>query len=150
MYIRITKEFQFEMAHALTGHDGPCRNIHGHSYQLAVTIKGIPMKDPNNPKTGMVADFSDIKNIVFGAIVQPFDHALVLNRHGAQEKFSGLLDQKLILVDFQPTCENLLIYFVKELKELLPDELVLHHLLLRETSTSYAEWHAEDNASITA
>ena len=38
--IRITREFTFEMAHALWNYDGPCRNIHGHSYKLYVTVFG--------------------------------------------------------------------------------------------------------------
>jgi 6-pyruvoyltetrahydropterin/6-carboxytetrahydropterin synthase len=145
MYIRVTKEFKFEMAHALLGHDGPCKNIHGHSYQLSVTLKGKPLNDPKNPKIGMVVDFSDIKRIVNDEIIQPFDHSLVLNKNTEKNMHSGLLDQKLILVDFQPTCENLIIHFAKRLKKVLPPTPILHHLVLRETNTSYAEWYADDN-----
>ena len=59
--IRVTKKFNFEMAHALTGHDGPCKNIHGHSYFLFITISGKPINDSTDPKNGMVMDFSDLK-----------------------------------------------------------------------------------------
>lgn len=145
MYIRVTKEFRFEMAHALLNHDGPCKNIHGHSYMLAVTLKGKPIKEMDNPKSGMVVDFSDIKHIVHAEIIAPFDHALVLNKHTANKVLDGLNEQKLILLDFQPTCENMIVYFAEKLKSILPKEIVLHHLLLRETTTSYAEWFAEDN-----
>ena len=62
--IRLTKEFSFEMAHALAGYDGPCREIHGHSYKLFVTVRGIPEQNPNSPKFGMVMDFGDLKRIV--------------------------------------------------------------------------------------
>lgn len=145
MNIRVTKEFKFEMAHALLDHDGPCKNIHGHSYQLAVTLKGKPVNDPSSPKAGMVVDFADIKKIVNREIVLPFDHALVLNSRTNEHTYSGLKDQKLILVDFQPTCENMLIHFAEKLKQTIISPLQLHHLLLRETSTSYAEWYAKDN-----
>ena len=77
--IRLTKIFNFEMAHALYGYDGPCKNIHGHSDKLSVTIIGIPIKDSKSPKIGMVADFSDIKKVVGETIIQLLDHALVLN-----------------------------------------------------------------------
>ena len=50
-YIRVTKEFSFEMAHVLEGYDGPCREIHGHSYRLFVTVAGTPCDDPANPKS---------------------------------------------------------------------------------------------------
>lgn len=145
MQIRVTKEFRFEMAHALLGYDGPCKNIHGHSYQLAVTLKGKPINNPAHPKTGMVVDFTDIKNVVNSEIIQPFDHALVLNQDISGQLKSELKEQKLLLVMFQPTCENMLIHFVEKIRKVLPPELTLHHLFLRETSTSFAEWYAEDN-----
>jgi 6-pyruvoyltetrahydropterin/6-carboxytetrahydropterin synthase len=145
MQIRVTKEFRFEMAHALFGHDGPCKNIHGHSYQLAVTLKGSPIESKGNPKAGMVVDFSDIKKLVNDEIVFPFDHSLVLSKDVDICVTSGLSGQKLILLDFQPTCENLLIHFAGILKRILPSQIILHHLMLRETNTSFAEWYAEDN-----
>ena len=55
--IRLTKEFSFEAAHALEGYDGPCREIHGHSYRLFVTVKGVPERNPAHPKCGMVMGF---------------------------------------------------------------------------------------------
>jgi len=145
--IRLTKEFKFEMAHALKGYDGLCRNIHGHSYELVVTIIGVPISDVSSTKLGMVMDFGDLKRIVRSCIVDEFDHALVLNRSSFDDfdpldaEFFG----RTILVDYQPTSENLLIDYVGRLKNLLPENVKLHHLLLRETVTSYAEWHASDN-----
>ena len=68
-YIRVTKEFSFEMAHVLEGYDGPCREIHGHSYRLFVTVAGTPCDDPANPKYGMVIDFG-ILVITFGLSIQ--------------------------------------------------------------------------------
>ena len=61
--IRITKEFTFETGHALYGYDGLCKNVHGHSYKLSVTVKGQPINDPSHVKSGMVIDFSDLKKI---------------------------------------------------------------------------------------
>ena len=78
--IRLTKEFSFEMAHTLDGYDGPCREIHGHSYRLFVTVKGRPKDDPSDSKCGMVIDFGDLKRIVAEQIVGRYDHALVMRR----------------------------------------------------------------------
>ncbi len=55
--IRVTTEFTFEMAHVLKDYDGPCRNVHGHSYRLFVTVSGIPVNEQGNPKSGMVDRF---------------------------------------------------------------------------------------------
>jgi 6-pyruvoyltetrahydropterin/6-carboxytetrahydropterin synthase len=145
--IRLTKEFKFEMAHALKGYDGPCRHIHGHSYELYVTVVGIPLQDPSSPKNGMLMDFGDLKKIVRSSIVEGFDHALVLNRESADE-FLPLKSEvfgKTILVEYQPTSENLLIDFAARLIPLLPSNVKLHNLRLRETVTSFAEWFASDN-----
>jgi 6-pyruvoyltetrahydropterin/6-carboxytetrahydropterin synthase len=135
------------MAHALKGYDGPCRNIHGHSYELYVTVIGNPLNDPSSPKNGMLMDFGDLKKIVRARIIEEFDHALVLNQESADE-FLPLKSEvfgKTILVNFQPTSENLLIEFASRLIPLLPENVKLHNLKLRETVTSFAEWYAADN-----
>lgn len=144
--IRLTKEFNFEMAHALSGYDGACKNIHGHSYNLSVTFIGEPVQDKTNPKCGMVVDFSLMKTIV-KPIIDELDHATLLNADSAHKELAknNSLFGKLVLVNYQPTCENLLIDFASRIKKELPDGLKLHHIMLRETPSSYAEWFAEDN-----
>ena len=79
--IRITKQFSFETGHALYGYDGKCKNVHGHSYRLDVTVIGVPITDNTNVKFGMVIDFSDLKKIVKEEIVNVFDHATVFNKN---------------------------------------------------------------------
>jgi 6-pyruvoyltetrahydropterin/6-carboxytetrahydropterin synthase len=135
------------MAHALKGYDGPCRNIHGHSYELVVTVSGVPVNDRSSPKLGMVMDFGHLKTIVRDEIVTEFDHALVLNKDSANEFFPQMNDLfgKLILVDYQPTSENLLIDYAARIKGKLPKGVELISMRLHETVTSYAEWFAADN-----
>ena len=145
--IRLTKSFRFEMAHVLNGYDGPCSNIHGHSYELNVTVKGSPLCDECSPKNGMALDFGVIKRIVNEQIVEPLDHAFVVSKtipsdflKAAQTNF-----EKVVIVDYQPTSELLLIHFVEKLKKTLPENVILCKVALRETSTSLAEWCIEDN-----
>lgn len=143
--IRITKEFSFEGAHALTDYDGKCRHIHGHSYKLFVSIKGQPIEELNHPKSGMVLDFSDLKRIVNQLIIDPFDHALILRKDAKLVCEIMEAYQNVLVVDFQPTCENLTIYFAGLLQENLSGNLKLQSIKLFETSTSFVEWVAEDN-----
>ena len=145
--IRITKEFRFESAHALTGHDGPCKNVHGHSYLLSVTVAGSPVTDPASPKLGMVMDFGDLKRLVREHIVDPLDHALLLHEGSplASLRQEGDPLENVILLPYQPTSENLLSDFAAKISSLLPEGVILHSMRLRETETSYAEWFAEDN-----
>jgi 6-pyruvoyltetrahydropterin/6-carboxytetrahydropterin synthase len=145
--IRITKEFRFEAAHALKGYDGPCRSIHGHSYELTVTVAGEPCKDESSPKKGMVMDFGDLKQIIKKCVIDPFDHALIMSSDYPESDYkrSSEAFSKIIEVGYQPTSENLLIDFAVRIKPLLPANVVLTSLRLRETATSYAEWMAGDN-----
>lgn len=145
--IRVTKEFRFEAAHALMGYDGPCKNIHGHSYQLSVTVIGSPVSDSASTKLGMVMDFGDLKKIIKRQIIDPFDHALLLNSAISYEGLQNLGEPftNIVVVPYQPTSENFLLDFAKRIRELLPADVKLHNLRLRETSNSYAEWFATDN-----
>ena len=146
--IRLTKEFNFEAAHSLEGYDGACREIHGHSYRLFVTIKGEPSADGYDPKQGMVMDFGLLKQIVGEQIVSRLDHAFIMRRSEQSEQVQAMLEgiyHNIVLVDYQPTCENMLADFAERLLEALPDEVELYSLRLHETATSFAEWYAEDN-----
>ncbi|MBP1630025.1 MAG: 6-pyruvoyltetrahydropterin synthase [Bacteroidetes bacterium] len=145
MKIRLTKEFGFEMSHALHGYDGLCKNIHGHSYKMFVTVKGTPINDINSPKNGMVMDFTDLKAIVKEDIIDAFDHALVLYKGSELLKSIKESDTKLVVLDYQPTCENFLIDFVNKINSRLSKDIELVSIRLHETATSYAEWFAEDN-----
>jgi 6-pyruvoyltetrahydropterin/6-carboxytetrahydropterin synthase len=145
--IRVTKSFSFEMAHALWNYDGPCRNIHGHSYQLHVTVAGQPSKDVNSAKLGMVIDFSDLKKIVNQKVVDYFDHSVVISSRASQPdiKRGEQMFEKFYIVDYQPTCENLVIDMADRIRNSLPSHVSLFSLRLIETATSYAEWFATDN-----
>jgi 6-pyruvoyltetrahydropterin/6-carboxytetrahydropterin synthase len=146
--LRVTKQFDWEMAHALDGHDGKCHNIHGHTYELSVTFLGTPIDNPGNPKDGMVIDFSDLKSIVKDNIVKRFDHALVLrNNSRFLDKITDDDNERLILTDYQPTCEMMLLEYVEIIQSQLKgiQNVSLHSARLRETKTSFAEWFANDN-----
>ena len=140
--IKITKQFSFEMAHALRNYDGLCRNIHGHSYKMDITLAGQPLQDENSPKNGMVMDFGELKKLVNEEIISLLDHALVLNAKTDAQLIDTLKQhyEKIVVVEFQPTTENLLEFIAAKLKSRLPNDVKLSCVRLRETDTSYAEW----------
>jgi 6-pyruvoyltetrahydropterin/6-carboxytetrahydropterin synthase len=146
--IRITKQFSFETGHALYGYDGKCKNVHGHSYKLSVTVIGTPITEAQNVKLGMVIDFTDLKKIVEEEIVDQFDHATVFNKNTPHVELAHELESRghhVILVDYQPTSENMVIDFSNRIKNRLPKNINLFSLKLQETETSFAEWFASDN-----
>jgi 6-pyruvoyltetrahydropterin/6-carboxytetrahydropterin synthase len=144
--IRISKEFNFDMAHALLNYDGLCKNIHGHSYTLVVTVIGSPIQEKGSPKNGMLIDFKDLKTIIKQQIVDKFDHALVLNSSSPKDLVEMLMKNydKIVLLDYQPTTENMIADMAGRIGSLLPANLKLYSLRLRETPSSYAEWFAGD------
>jgi 6-pyruvoyltetrahydropterin/6-carboxytetrahydropterin synthase len=145
--IRITRQFHFEMAHALLNYDGRCSNIHGHSYILRVTLTGEINISPGSPSDGMVMDFGDIKTIVKNHIIDAFDHSLMINNLIPEDQVEPLrkTTKRIHLVNFQPTTENIVIYVATKLRKHLPPCVSLFSVRLCETPNSYAEWFASDN-----
>lgn len=145
--VRVTKRFHFEMAHMLYKYDGICENIHGHSYNLEVTIAGKPLHQPGNPKDGMIIDFGDLKNIVKTHITERFDHSLMVNSLIPEEQVERLkkITNRLIIVGFQPTTENIVSYIAGILQQHLPPDVTLYSIRLYETVTSFAEWIVSNN-----
>ncbi len=145
--VRVTKQFKFETGHAIYGYDGLCKNIHGHSFKLDVTIIGQPITAPDHVKNGMVIDFGDLKTIVNQEIVHPFDHATVLNVNSPHKEIADEMESrghKILRVSYQPTCEMMIIDIALKLRDKLPNHLKLYSLKLRETETAFAEWYADD------
>ncbi len=148
MFLRVTKKFSFDMAHALYGYDGPCKNIHGHTYHLYVTLRGKPINSNEEPKNGMVHDFTELKEVVKEKIISLFDHALVLNKNSPHQNLDKHLSdqfEKIIFLEQQPTCENLLQHFQQQLCSVYNSGVLLVCMKLEETPTSYAEWFLSDN-----
>ncbi len=142
--IRVTKQFDFEAAHALENYSGKCRDIHGHSYHFRVTVIGEVRNDKSIEENGMVIDFAILKKVVKNNVVDVFDHTLVLR---SDSRFRGIEahNDRVMYVDYQPTCENMLLDMVNRIRNNLPHGISLHNAFLRETARSYAEWFATDN-----
>lgn len=135
------------MAHMLHAYEGPCRNIHGHSYTLEVTLAGEPRNTPGHPRDGMIMDFGELKAMVKEHIIGRFDHALMVNSlipHDQLKMLAGT-SEKLLVVDFQPTTENLVSYIAHILQQHMPAGVTLFSIRLYETVTAFAEWFASDN-----
>ena len=141
----ITKIFHFEAAHALNGYDGKCRNIHGHSYEMRVTVKGMPLNEPGNPKNGMVIDFHDLKAIVNQEVIEKLDHSFIIGKNMPKE-FVEITKQnfdKVVELPYQPTTENMLADFAQRIKSHLPQHVELYSVTLQETRDNIAEWREE-------
>lgn len=117
MKTSITKQFRFEAAHRLEGHDGKCRNLHGHSYLLEVTVTGPVVQ--GGPTDGMVMDFGDLSDVVNEQIIKQWDHQCLND-----------------IVSFTTTAENLA---TECANRLIKSGLPISRVRLWETSKAYAE-----------
>ena len=131
------------MAHAIDGYDGACKDIHGHSYELHISISSFHDDEGFIPAPGFVTDFKEIKKLVKRIIVDYFDHKMILSNSFLAKNPSFSSQENLITWNIEPTAENILIYIRKLLQQKLPAELRLGKIKLYETKDSYAEWIKE-------
>jgi 6-pyruvoyltetrahydropterin/6-carboxytetrahydropterin synthase len=144
--LQITKIFRFEMAHAVFGYPGKCKNIHGHSYELHVTV-GSPAAIEFVPAPGFILDFKVLKAIVQEKVIDNVDHKLVLSSAYINDHQYLANSENLCTWPYEPTAENILLYVKNQLNESLPNGVYLMRLKLYETNDSYAEW-INTNASL--
>lgn len=129
------------MAHAIHNYEGACKNIHGHSYELHVTVSDAKPADQAIPGLGIIIDFKDLKKIVNTAVIDELDHRLVLSKEFISAHPNLMIPEHTMVWDYEPTAENIL-YFIKEaIKNLFPQNVKLMSLKLYETKSSYAEWN---------
>jgi 6-pyruvoyltetrahydropterin/6-carboxytetrahydropterin synthase len=144
--IRLRRDFTFEAAHLLPWYKGDCRHLHGHSYRLEVEIGGRVSTQEGQPDSNMVVDLQQLKRWVHKAIIDDYDHALLLSEVHSEEQmnwaksFSG----RILTFEGQPSCEQLVVDMAHRLRQILPANLVLMEVRLWETANSSASWHFGD------
>lgn len=146
--ITVTKEVTFDCAHMLSGYDGLCSNLHGHTYKLQLTFQGFLIE--KGPKEGMVIDFKDIKEIIQKVIMSKFDHALIFSGSALRDFAEDALlewaiayNKKAIVIPCRTTAEEMVLYIQKIVEEEVEkagyDNIFFTHIRLYETPTSFAE-----------
>ena len=138
--MKITKEITFDSAHMLSNYNGKCNNLHGHTYKLQIEVEGNV-----NPKTCMVVDFNELKEIINSKIMRMFDHALIFSAVGYREEAEEALcewakkyNKKFyVMSEGKSTCELM----APEIKNILQKALVglTVKVKLWETPTSFVE-----------
>ena len=116
--VYLTSEFTFDAAHRLHYYEGKCKQTHGHTYRLQVTVCGVL-----NPLDGLLMDFVVLKNLVEEKIIEVVDHK------DLSEVFK-----------MNTTVENLCVWTWNALSPWLPNGVELHKIRLWETPTCYATY----------
>ena len=134
--ITVTKTIKFDAAHILTNHQGLCKNLHGHTYRVDVSVA-----QGDGDTRDMVIDFKDLKRIASEVVCERFDHAFIYNTECAGEREIAAVVEKngmrTVAIPFRSTAENLARMFFGELKALIPG---LSAVKVWETADSCAEY----------
>ena len=134
--ITVTKTVKFDAAHVLTNHQGLCKNLHGHTYRVDVSVY-----QPAEDGRDMVIDFKDLKGIANEVVCDRFDHAFIYNTESAGEREIAAVVEKNGMrtapIPFRSTAENLAKLFFGELKARIPG---LSGVKVWETAESWAEY----------
>ena len=138
----VTKEFTFDSAHQLVGHDGKCANLHGHTYRVEVALKGPVIKEElSTAKAGFVMDFTDLKAIVKEELIDVLDHAFIAKGDEPALKTLQESGSKVVVLGFRSTCENMSMYMTHWMKM---NGLPVHYVRIWETPTGSAICYADD------
>lgn len=131
--MKVIKEITFDAGHRLMHHKGLCRNLHGHTYHLSLSIEGGV-----NKETGMVIDFKDLKSAIV-SVVDQLDHAMILNSEDKKHiDFVVDLGHKFVLIKGEPTAENIALFIKEEIYHSLTEYFGRNEIIvtLKETPTS--------------
>jgi 6-pyruvoyltetrahydropterin/6-carboxytetrahydropterin synthase len=132
--LKIAKEFYWEMGHRLPDHFGLCKNIHGHSYKMILTVEGQINEQQ------MVIDYYDLEKII-NPIIQEFDHSFMVNKNDKIVlEFLNQIQSKKVEVDFDATVENICLFVLNKIKNAsLPKNIKAVTVRIYETKFDYAE-----------
>jgi 6-pyruvoyltetrahydropterin/6-carboxytetrahydropterin synthase len=132
----VTKSVRFDAAHVLTNHNGLCKNLHGHTYRVEISVSQY-----GGDGSDMVIDFKDLKRIATEVICERFDHAFIYNTASEGEREIAAVVEKhsmrTVALPFRSTAENLARYFYGELEERIRG---LSAVRVWETADSCAEY----------
>lgn len=107
--LEITRKLEFDAGHRIPNHHGQCKHLHGHRYQLEITISGEMIQKSGASDEGMVLDFGQIKQIAKEQLVDLWDHAFLVAKADTEilNFLNKLPNHKTVILDEIPTVENL-------------------------------------------
>jgi 6-pyruvoyltetrahydropterin/6-carboxytetrahydropterin synthase len=143
--IEITRKVEFDAGHRIPNHTGQCRHLHGHRYQLEVTVAGDLNEVSGDSAEGMLIDFGEIKTIANKHLVEKWDHAFLVAQFDTPilDFLASIPDHKTVVLESVPTVENLAKNAFEILAPLIKsnfkNRIYLSKIRLYETPNCWAE-----------
>ena len=133
--MRITRRFEIDAGHRLLGHEGKCKNLHGHRYVFELTVEAEALD-----AIGRVIDFSVLKEKVYGWVDEHWDHGFLVQEGDPLISFLEEHGLKHVVLPFSPTSENLAKEVHRIASELLPTYLKVSRIRCYETPNCWSEY----------
>lgn len=129
----VERYIDIDAGHRVARHESKCRNLHGHRYRLTVQIAG-PIRDDESPEHGMVIDFARVKEALT-VLHDEWDHRFLI---GADDPLLAAMNglEGLVVLDVQPTAENLAGLAASRLGEMLSPLRVVKVVVQETTACS--------------
>ena len=141
--LTVTKTVRFDAAHILTNHQGMCRNLHGHTYRVDVSVRRSAAASGSGVPSDMVIDFKDLKKVIEDTVVSRYDHAFIYNETSpAESEIAAVVSKhgmRVVALPWRSTAENLARHFFAELSARLEG---VSSVKVWETPDSCAEYSA--------
>jgi 6-pyruvoyltetrahydropterin/6-carboxytetrahydropterin synthase len=132
--LTVTRFHDFSMGHRICKHEHACAQLHGHNYRVHFTCSA-----PNLDAVGRVIDFGVIKALLCQWLEDNWDHRMVLSEEDPWAPRLKEIDDSVVLVDFDPTAENLAAFLFDLGNELLPSPITMVSVRVEETRKCSAE-----------
>jgi 6-pyruvoyltetrahydropterin/6-carboxytetrahydropterin synthase len=135
---QVTRKHEIHCGHRVFGHEGKCRNLHGHAYVFHLTCEADQLDE-----LGRVIDFGVIKSVLCEWLEQNWDHRMLIWDQDPILESLRTIDPTVVSVPFNPTAENIAAYVVLTVgPDLLAESGVrLVHVRVDETSKCSASFH---------
>lgn len=141
--MRVSRDFEFDAAHRVVGHPGPCAYLHGHRYRLRVVVEATGL-DP----LGMLLDFGDIKRIVEERLVSKWDHSALFRFDDplvqAALRAQPEAPERIVTLPDNPTAEVMARTAFQEIAKALPEGISLAEVTIWETPNCSASISSND------
>ena len=144
-FFEITRHMEFDSGHRIPNHQGQCRHIHGHRYQIEITLRGELSNHQGASNEGMIMDFGEIKTILQETVVNPWDHAFFVAKSDKVmvEFLDTIPEHKTVYLESIPTVENLAKYafelLAPKFSKQFEGKISLQRLRLYETPNCWAD-----------
>lgn len=139
--ISATRIHDISCGHTVTNHESQCAHLHGHNYRFHLTCVGPKLDD-----VGRVIDFGEIKLRLCSWLDRNWDHRFLIWRNDLRAMKLKEIDSQVVLVNFNPTAENIAQYFLEDIAPglLLETKVRLVSCKIEETLKCSATVEEED------